>query len=110
MERLVSLQQVAEAEIRRVIFGLLPNPWAVALDNQRHGNQLLGVIDSGDGDEASFWVDLMDKVCRGFGKHHSGRQEVAKLKERQMSQVLVSVFLGRQRLGSTFQKRSRLSG
>lgn len=41
MEHLVTLQQVAEGEIRRVVFGLLPRPWAVALDDQRHGDQLL---------------------------------------------------------------------
>lgn len=74
MEHLVPLQQVAEGEISRVILGLLPKQRAVALDNQRHGNQLLRVIYSGYVDEASFWVNLMDKVCCGFGKHHSGRR------------------------------------
>lgn len=88
MEVFVTLQQVVEGEICRVVLGPLPEPCAVALDNQCHGNQLLGVIYSGDVDEASLWVNLMDKVRRGFGKHHSDRREGTQLKERPASPAL----------------------
>lgn len=40
-EHLVALQQVVEREVRRLVLGFLPEPDAVALDDQCHGNQFL---------------------------------------------------------------------
>ncbi|MEQ2187897.1 hypothetical protein GOODEAATRI_009441, partial [Goodea atripinnis] len=66
---LVTLQKITQGEIGRLVLGSLPGPDAVALDDDCHGEQFVGVIYSGNGDEASFWVNLTDEVDSGLGKH-----------------------------------------
>ena len=73
-EHLVALQQVAEGEICRLVLGLLPEPVAVALHNQRHQNQFVRVIYSRYMKETSLVVDLMNKFGSGFGKHGLSRR------------------------------------
>lgn len=65
---------MAEGEICRLVLGLLPEPVAVALHDQRHENQFVRVIYSGHVDETSLVVDLTDEVGSGFGKHGLSRR------------------------------------
>lgn len=77
-EHLVALQQVTEGEICGLVLGTLPEPDAVAFDDQRHGKQLVRVVDPGHVDEAPVGVDQVDEVDRGFGEHDAmmaGRNE-----------------------------------
>lgn len=77
-ERLVALQQVTEGEICGLVLGTLPEPDAVAFDDQRHRKQLVRVVDPGHVDEAPVRVHLADEVDRGFGEHDAvtgGRNE-----------------------------------
>ena len=73
-EHLVALQQVAEGEICWLVLGLLPEPVAVALYDQRHENQFVWVIYPRHVDETSVVVDLMDEFGSGFGKHGLSRR------------------------------------
>ena len=73
-EHLVALQQVAEGEICWLVLGLLPEPVAVALYDQRHENQFVRVIYPRHVDETSVVVDLMDEFGSGFGKHGLSRR------------------------------------
>lgn len=67
------MQQVTEGEICWMVLRALPGPEPLAFDDKRHGKQSVRVINTGHRDEASFRVNLTNKLGSGLGKHSFSR-------------------------------------